>query len=329
MYLDSSNKEFDMRALTQSDFVTRSRSVHGDKYDYSKSTYVGASTKVTIKCRSCNLIFTQSASNHMYGSGCPHCAKLGGKGGRSYKKTTEQFILDARTVHGTRYDYRKVTYKGVRHKIKITCKKHGTFNQNPSSHLSGVGCPNCGLDVIGNLKRTNLNDFIDKALKVHGSTYSYKGVQLTHGLQDVISVSCPQHGNFKVTAMAHTRGQGCPACSSYNGHSNVAIRWLEYEAKKRRLNIQHARNEGEFVIPGTKLRVDGYNARTKTVFEFHGDAYHGNPNRHKPRSRPHPFDKTVTAKRLYLDTLAREQRLRDLGYTVVVMWESDWRAKVS
>ncbi len=58
-------------------------------------------------------------------------------------KTTEQFIKDAKIIHGDKYDYSLVNYKKANSKVEITCKKHGSFWQVPYSHLQGHGCPSC------------------------------------------------------------------------------------------------------------------------------------------------------------------------------------------
>lgn len=42
-------------------------------------------------------------------------------------KTTEKYIQEIRTVHGDKYDYSKVTYRGCREKICIICPEHGEF----------------------------------------------------------------------------------------------------------------------------------------------------------------------------------------------------------
>ena len=73
------------------------------------------------------------------------------------KKTQEEFIADARRVHGDRYDYSKVKYVNASTKVCIICPKHGEFWQDPCSHLQGSGCPNC----FGKLKRST-EDFIKR-----------------------------------------------------------------------------------------------------------------------------------------------------------------------
>lgn len=70
------------------------------------------------------------------GWGCPHCAKR-------YQYTTVEWIEQAQTKHGEKYDYSLVEYTKCDEKVKIICRKHGVFEQDPSMHLSGRGCPYC------------------------------------------------------------------------------------------------------------------------------------------------------------------------------------------
>lgn len=59
------------------------------------------------------------------------------------KKTTEQFIEEARRVHGDKYDYSKAEYKSSREKVCVICKQHGEFLVRPDIHLSGCICKKC------------------------------------------------------------------------------------------------------------------------------------------------------------------------------------------
>lgn len=125
--------------LTLDDFINRSREVHGDRYNYSKSIYTKARNKITIICKE-HGEFSQTADSHMRGVGCPHCS------GRA-KKTKNEFIKKARSIHGKRYSYDKVKYINNRTHVIITCKEHGDFRQIPANHTnSGHGCPICGMN---------------------------------------------------------------------------------------------------------------------------------------------------------------------------------------
>lgn len=59
------------------------------------------------------------------------------------KSNTNEFIEKSKLVHLDRYDYSLVKYKNAKSKVKIICKKHGLFEQAPTKHLYGNGCPVC------------------------------------------------------------------------------------------------------------------------------------------------------------------------------------------
>ena len=54
------------------DFIKKSRLIHGNKYDYSKTYYESSNTKVCITCPK-HGDFWQTPSNHLQGQGCPIC----------------------------------------------------------------------------------------------------------------------------------------------------------------------------------------------------------------------------------------------------------------
>ena len=107
-------------------------------------------------------------------------------------------------------------------------------------------------------------------------------------------------------------------------HSNVALEWLTW-CQQPSQNIQHAGNAGEVRIPGTNFHVDGFDGSTNTVYEFHGCFWHGcprcYPNRHETHLRH--YDRTMQD--VYETTQQKIQQLTEQGYTVVEMWECDWR----
>ena len=48
------------------------------------------------------------------------------------------------------------------------------------------------------------------------------------------------------------------------------MQWLEWVAADKQVQIQHKYNGGEVRIGPRQLPVDGYCAKSKTVFQFHG-----------------------------------------------------------
>lgn len=136
------NKLAEINRFTTEEYIEKARNTHGDKYDYSQVRYVRSTGKVAIVCKEHGL-FLQEAASHLTGIGCPLCAIAS----RSIKKTKslEEFIESAKAVHGDLFGYSKVDYKNCKDKIYITCKEHGEFLQQPSNHLSGMGCPKCSV----------------------------------------------------------------------------------------------------------------------------------------------------------------------------------------
>lgn len=138
--------------LTTTEFIFKAKQVHGDKYDYSRTVYTRSRDSVSIICPKHGM-FEQRAADHLSGSGCPGCqrewspehkAAHAASARRSRGMTTDQWVARAKAVHGDRYDYSQVEYLNRRTKVKIICRIHGMFEQNPDSHLRGCGCKKCG-----------------------------------------------------------------------------------------------------------------------------------------------------------------------------------------
>lgn len=125
------------------DWVERFRSVHGDRYDYSRVQYTDYKKPVEIICPE-HGAFTQTPDNHFRGKqGCPKC-----KGARiraSKQMSVEEFIRRATEVHGGRFLYPRVQFTNVLTGVAaIVCPTHGPFTQSPVNHLAGkVGCTRC------------------------------------------------------------------------------------------------------------------------------------------------------------------------------------------
>ena len=124
------------RTKTQTEYIDLVKEIHNDKYDYSRVVYTKGNNPIAIICKE-HGEFTQRASSHLEGYGCPKCAAS------NRTSTTENFIALARQVHGDLYNYDKVNYITSEHKVTITCKIHGDFEQAPGNHTQGSLCPKC------------------------------------------------------------------------------------------------------------------------------------------------------------------------------------------
>jgi len=118
-------------------FIERSKLIHGNKYDYSKVSYVGSKLKVCIICPE-HGEFWQKPNDHLSGHGCHKCNC------HNQTKDFNNFIEIANKVHLGKYKYAKDCYVNRETKTKIICPEHGEFWQKAASHLQGSGCPLCG-----------------------------------------------------------------------------------------------------------------------------------------------------------------------------------------
>lgn len=119
---------------TQEEFIKRAKSVHGDKYDYSRVNYINNRTKVCIICPE-HGEFWQIPYSHLKGFGCSLCNNI--------VCDTISFVTKAREIYGNTYDYSKVNYVHSKEKVCIICPKHGEFYVTPNNFLRGHSCPIC------------------------------------------------------------------------------------------------------------------------------------------------------------------------------------------
>ena len=129
------------------------------------------------------------------------------------KKTKEEFIKEAKKVHGDKYDYTKVEYDGALKKVCIICPDHGEFWQTPSAHTRSNGCKKCANEANGERCRSSKEDFIEKSNKKHKGKYDYSKVDYVNSATKVCII-CPEHGEFWQVPSAHLNGNGCPNCSA-------------------------------------------------------------------------------------------------------------------
>lgn len=197
-----------MKKLTQENFITKAKQIHGDKYDYSKCVYNGYNAKVCIICPE-HGEFWQTPSNHLKGQGCTECGKI--KSIASKIKTNKKYIEEVKEIYGDKYDYKKIDYINCKNKICITCREHGDFYVIPSKFLRGQECPICTKNKINLLLTKTNNEFVETSTKIHDNYYSYEKTKYVND-HTKVCIICPEHGEFWQTPSNHLRGKGCPEC---------------------------------------------------------------------------------------------------------------------
>lgn len=188
-----------------------------------------------------------------------------------------------------------------------------------------TGCPFCNKGKI--CDHNNL-EVLYPDLKIEWNSNNPKQMsEYSYGTHDIVSWVCQndkcQLRVWKMSINDRTyRNSGCPHCSKSKGYSNAEINWINEIQEKENIIIQNALSEnGQFKIPGVG-KADGYCEKTNTVYEFHGDFWHGNPSIFD-RNEINPVTKTTYGE-LYDKTIKREQKIRELGYNLIVKWETDF-----
>lgn len=140
----------DNNKLSQEDFIEKAKSIHGDKYDYSKVRYKNTYTKITIICSE-HGEFDQIPNSHLCGNGCPRCNDSKGElfikeildkydvnyireykiPGNSYKFRYDFYLPELNILiefHGSQH-YFPVKFFGGKEKLKII-QKRDMFKKN-------------------------------------------------------------------------------------------------------------------------------------------------------------------------------------------------------
>lgn len=147
--------------------------------------------------------------------------------------STQEFIRRSKAIHGDKYDYSVMSYKGLDYPINLICKKHNyEFTVKAAyRHIQDhyQGCQICKAEKSQNF-------FFDKAKTIHGDKYDYSESSFI-GWKKPIDIICKKH-NYKFTlkrAQAHLQGtfQGCPICSKEKRELQAEIAKKEREARRK------------------------------------------------------------------------------------------------
>lgn len=301
------------RRSSLEEFIKKSKELHNNLYDYSLVEYVNNHTKVKLLCKHHGEFLVKPNHHIQSNVGCRLCANINRIQPR--RKTLQSYIDDANKVHNNFYDYSLIKeYKSGKDILKIICKNHGEFSQKAENHTnSKQGCPKCGFIKLANSLKKLPEDFITECKSIHRNTYDYSET-LYSKAHNKIDLICRIHGKFSIVANVHLCGFGCPKCSKKI--SKPSNDWLSS------LNIPEI--IPEYQIPEyKKMRVDGYDVKTNTVYQFHGTFWHGDLRIYDKDDIQPVIKKTYGE--LYEKTKINEEKIKNWGYNLVVMWEYDWQ----
>jgi len=241
------------------EFIEKAIKLHGDKYDYSLVEYNGSQEKISIICL-LHGEFKQTPCNHInknFLQGCPICANKSAS--EKLRKGNEDFINEANVRHNFKYDYSKINYINRNENIIISCPMHGEFEQSPSVHLKGTGCPMCSTEARSDSKTKTNEEFIEQANKTHKYKYDYSKTKYVSATEHV-EIICPEHGPFFKSPDNHlSKEQGCPKCSAIGSKQETFIKEILDEYKIVYKNNDRQILEGkelDFYIPDKKIGIE-------------------------------------------------------------------------
>lgn len=233
-----------MKKLTTEEFINKAKSIYGEKFNYSKTNYLGTDIPVDVICYE-HGIFSTRPHNFLKGHNCPMCSNR-------QRINTNIFIQRANNIHKGKYDYSKVDCKGTSSLVTIICPKHGEFNQKAAYHLNGNGCPKC----YGTPKSTT-EEFLKKAISIYGNKYNYSNVSY-QGNKIKICITCKTHGDWWVTPNNFLRGSECPKC--YGTPKHTLEEFIELSNKKHNNKYDYS-----------KVVYNGLHEKVKIICPIHGE----------------------------------------------------------
>jgi len=257
------------KKLTTEQFIERAKNKHGDKYDYSKTTYNGKSHKVKIICKEHGPFHCNPSDHSIKGSGCQKCAGMG-----YFENPLEYFIERANIIHRNKYNYSKFIYKNAKTKSIVICPTHGEFTIHPNNHLNNHGCPGCRGNKISQTRISNNPDekIYEKLKKIHNNKYIYPPQsKIDRNNKHKLKIICPIHGEFIQSFLNHFyRGCGCEKC----GNNKISKGEKRIEEFLLEHNIEHIREYtfGKCINnkTGRKLPFDFFLPKYNTCIEFQG-----------------------------------------------------------
>lgn len=128
--------------LSTEEFISKSKSIYDDRFDYSKTIYTGHKRKLTLSCKT-HGYFTVRPSDHLcmdHGGGCKGCAV----DNRVQVCTLSLDVWKDRLKSHPHLLIVKYDLLGYHHKVTLLCSKHGEFETEFGAISKAKSiCPGC------------------------------------------------------------------------------------------------------------------------------------------------------------------------------------------
>jgi hypothetical protein len=246
-------------------FIKLAKEKHNNYFDYSKVDYKNVKTPVCI-IDPIYGEFWQQPNMHLEGRKHPKTPR---KTRNTKKFTQEEFIEKCKKIHGDLYDYSLVEYKNAQTKVKIIDKTYGVFEITPAVLLNGGGNKQRGHEKSSNKRRITIEQFLERAKKVHGDLYDYSKVEYVN-CDTKILISHPTLGDFWQTPYQHVNQRsGHPKAPKKQDQIDHIIPLSIICTQKIARNFDKNRPLFKFLNSDINLRtISGTENRKKSSFVF-------------------------------------------------------------
>ena len=282
-------------------FMSKAVELFGDKFDYSRvrETYDRISSKINIKCNTHNIWFSQNANSHLSDyCGCSECVEL-------FTLSNVDKRIEERSYNNIPW----FMYKLPDGSLRAIKGVWGTQNYpNIENHKKYV-------EYLGKNKGyTNLEDWYNIGVIDFDENYGAQLLGRYYGWR-----------YFKLLKMVYPDYNWDKSKFKKVGYSHGQIEWLEF-IKVSTPDIHHMLNHdgGEYRIPKSRYKADGFSHKESCIYEYNGDYYHGNPAIYNPDEINVMCKKTFG--QLYKNTQIKQKICEESGYNYYSIWESDWHS---
>ena len=198
------------------------------------------------------------------------------KGVQGIQKNTESFKILAKDVHKDKFDYSRVVYVDNKTKINILCNTcKNRFDQKPTIHLSGKGCPNCWKNRNREEKiynRTSVEEVSKICNVIFNDTLDFTKSECVTS-NDKMKVFCKKCNTEFEQYKGHlVRGVGCQKCSKEDRESKPEKLITKLLLDKGVVfNKEHSFEDCTFK---NKLRFDFYIPSISMCIEYQGQQHY-------------------------------------------------------
>lgn len=277
-----------------------------DPNNYTFSSHI----KCLVKCKTCNNEYNSSfnilsKSIKAGNNGCSYCSGL-----KISRNTSigSKFPDIAKNIIGDPFEL------SIKDKFMFKCFSCNYIHETDIKHIKQTCryCTRISVNENNNITKTHPEilkywDYEKNKIKPENHLY---------GSGNKVFIRCKECFSSRKKFTYDIKDNLCRYCAM-NSVSKVEKEWLDS------LSIPIECRQIILKINNKTIYVDAlYN---NTIYEFNGDFWHGNPNKYNPNEINKVSKKTFGE--LYNKTLEKEKFLKENGYNIISIWESDFKLK--